>query len=74
MFITIVLSIVMGSTGIALKFPVLQGTIVQPGLIRYIHGELGGPFTLCLITMSLSGGYMYAFPLLRKKSPAQPQP
>lgn len=67
MFALIVLTILMGMTGLYLKYSWLNKLLpFDLTLLRYLHNEMSPYFVLILTVMMATGVVMYIFPLLRK--------
>lgn len=67
MFALIILTILMGITGLYLKYSWLNKLLpFDLTLLRYIHNEMSPYFTVALTVMMITGIVMYVFPLLRR--------
>ena len=77
--VIIVVSGIMAFTGIVMKYPEIARIfpVIDELLMRYIHNQASVIFSIVLVCMIITGGYMYLFPLLRKApsptvTPTQP--
>lgn len=70
------LAAIMGLTGMLLKFPKAARFLpgVDLNLVRYLHNEFSLYFSLFLITMILTGLYMYWYPWYAKRRASQKVP
>lgn len=66
---TIVLSVVMGLSGILLKYSTIALVLpfVDLGSVRYIHNQISPFLTVVLLIMATTGGLMYLAPWLTKR-------
>jgi len=67
--IIFVIGILMGITGIFLKYSFIAAkfTFMDLGLMRYIHNNLSPYFFIVFLGMLITGLVMYIFPLTRNK-------
>jgi hypothetical protein len=65
-----VIGILMAITGVILKYPFISKNLsfLDLGLIRYLHNNLSPYFTIVFLLMSITGIFMYLFPLLKKSN------
>ncbi len=69
LLVTVLLTLIMGSTGMLLKYPNLGEIVnIDLGLIRYIHREMSVLFSVALIIMATTGLAMYFIPELLNKA------
>lgn len=73
MFVTIFLVMIMGGTGLMLKYDDFFRSLGLVDLIymRELHNMLSLYFALILGGMMITGLYMYLYPFLRSKKPPQ---
>jgi len=62
-----VFSLLMGITGLMLKYPTLSFNLINLGLVRYLHNQLSPLFGIVLFVMIITGGWMYLYPELKKR-------
>jgi hypothetical protein len=55
--------LVMAVTGIFIKYQ-----IGDAGQMRFVHSQMSVIFTIILVLMTLTGFYMYLFPIFRRKT------
>lgn len=70
MFIILALSLLMGGTGIVLKFPSITTnylTFIDLAQARYLHNQLSTYFSIILFLMALTGLWMYIYPAIQKQ-------
>lgn len=63
------LTIVMGGTGLLLKYPRVNTayfSVLDPTLVRLVHSQLSAWFAAVLALMVVSGLVMYFFPVWQK--------
>ncbi len=64
LFAVVVLTLLMGVTGLFMKYTSFAKSVgVNPGLIRYLHNQMSGYFTIVLVIMMLTGIFMYVSPI-----------
>lgn len=70
MYSTVLLIFIMGISGTIMKFEDFfeQFDFINLRILKYIHSEMSIYFSIALAIMTISGVYMYIFPLLKKKS------
>ncbi len=62
------LSLLMGATGLMLKYPTLNFFgLIDLGLARYLHNQLSPLFGIGLTLMITTGVWMYLYPALQKR-------
>ncbi len=61
--VIITLSLIMAGTGLLLKYPAIADsiTLIDLGLVRYLHNQISVLFVASLLVMILSGLYMFAW-------------
>jgi hypothetical protein len=59
------MTIVMAGTGIVLEDPSSYPGL-DLGLVRYVHNKMSISFTVVLAIMTITGLYMYFFPVLNR--------
>jgi len=66
--VMVVLIFIMSPTGAIMKFPEISKTFsfINPLTARYIHNQVSPFFSIALMIMLLTGGYMYLFTLPKK--------
>lgn len=66
--IIVVLSLIMGSTGMVMKYPFLSGTFsfINPDAARTLHNNLSSYFAIVLFLMAITGLIMFLQPYLLK--------
>lgn len=69
LYLTSFLILFMSITGIVLKYSFFSNLpFLDVGLMRFLHNDFSIYFVFSLFVMMLTGGYMYLFPLLRRRS------
>ena len=68
----LVASLVMTSTGMAMKYP-QQFAFINQGQARFVHNYISPVFVIILIVMAITGGFLYIYPWLLRIKPRQPQ-
>jgi len=75
LLVIILLTLIMAGTGTLMKYPGL-GELVNAdfGLVRYVHREMSGWFSLAMAIMILTGLGMYFIPEIIKSQQKQNLP
>ncbi|NTU73303.1 hypothetical protein HGB07_03995 [Candidatus Roizmanbacteria bacterium] len=76
MFVISITTIIMGTTGILLKYSFVTTKFlpfIDLGAMRYVHNNVSPLFTILLVTMAVTGIYMYFYPILQKRATAKRQ-
>ena len=61
------LTLVMGGTGILMKYPDTFYAYIDIGMVRALHNGMSLWFTIALLVMGATGLFMYFIPYLRTK-------
>jgi len=68
--IIISLGLLMTTSGVLLKFPEIASnylTFINMGFVRYIHNQLSTYFGIALFLMTLTGTWMYFYPMWKQR-------
>lgn len=68
LFVVSTLTLIMGMTGLVMKYPKLGAILhLENSMVRYVHNKLSVLFVAVLGAMMLTGLYMYFYPWYQQR-------